>query len=86
MNDRDKAIFGLKPLGQDSTEIEHYISKAYQEKNFQMRQAFFQKAEESLNLTYQDQFLIKNMKEVKEVTNKQIEYFKKTNAEEPLVD
>ena len=59
LNDRDKAIFGLKPLGQDSTEIEHYISKAYQEKTFQMRQAFFQKAEESLNQTYQDQFMIK---------------------------
>ena len=51
-----------------------------------MRQAFLQKAEESLAGTYQDQFLVKCMKEVKEVTNKQIEYFKKTNAQEKLVD
>ena len=85
-SDRENPMFGLKALGQDSTEIEHYISKAYQEKDFLNRQAFLQKAEESLQNTYQDAFLIQNMKEVKEVTNKQIEYFKKTNAEENLVD
>lgn len=47
-------MFGLKSIGNDFTEVEHYISKAYGEKNFQMRQAFFQKAEKSLTDTYQD--------------------------------
>ena len=36
--------------------------------------------------TYQDQFLAKNMEEIKEVSKKQIEYYKKTNGEEKLID
>ena len=51
-----------------------------------MRQAFLHKAEESLAQTYQDPFLVKTMKELKDVTNKQIEYFKKSNGEARLVD
>ena len=34
LRENEKAIFGLKAIGQDYTEIEHYISKAYLEKNF----------------------------------------------------
>ena len=86
MNERDRAIFGLKPVGQDFTEIEHYLSRAYKEKNIQMRQAFLHKAEESLAQTYQDPFLVKTMRELKDVTNKQIEYFKKSSGEAKLVD
>ena len=36
--------------------------------------------------TYQDPFLTKNMEEIKEVSKKQIEYHKKTNGEEKLID
>ena len=40
MNEREQAIFGLKPIGQDYSEIEHYMTKAFKEKQFPMRQAF----------------------------------------------
>lgn len=86
LNDREKARLGLKPLGQDLSEIEHYVSMAYQEKTIQMRQAFLQKADESLRDTFGDEFLRKIVEEVKVVTDKEIVHFKKTSGEAKLVD
>ena len=51
-----------------------------------MRQAFLQKAEESLKDTYGDDFLKKSLEEVKVVTEKQIVHFKKSGGEHLLVD
>ena len=63
LNDKQKEEqYGLKPIGSDYSEIEHYISKAYAEKNYQMRQAFFSKAEDSLQNTYNDPFITNTMK------------------------
>ena len=50
-----------------------------------MRQAFFKKAEESLEDTYFDDFFVQIIQEVKSVTQKQIECYRKSNKKEKLV-
>mmetsp|Transcript_23833 Transcript_23833/g.31910 ORF Transcript_23833/g.31910 Transcript_23833/m.31910 type:complete len:112 (-) Transcript_23833:450-785(-) len=77
---------GLKPLGQDFTEIEHYISMAYKEKDIQMRQAFMQKVDESMREVYTDEFMRKTVEEARHVNEKQITLFKQTRGDTNLVD
>jgi ribosomal 30S subunit maturation factor RimM len=56
------------------------MALAYKEKSYQMRQAFIQKADESMKETYNDEFFKKQIEEVKVVTQKQIQYFLKTQS------
>ena len=51
-----------------------------------MREAFFMQATMSLQDTNQDQFLLKSMEEIKEVSKKQIEQYRKTQGEANLID
>ena len=78
--------FGLKQLGQDTTEIAHLVSEAYRDRDFKVRRAILQKAEDHARQTYQDEFIRKMFEQTRIFNEKQLQIYKQTSGDVQIVD